>query len=53
LWSNFPHSRYLVIDQLVNLFKLHIEEGLDIRAVNSLFLLIVEQLKGKRPGEIV
>jgi hypothetical protein len=50
LWSNFSHSRYLKIDQLVDLFKLHVEEGLDVSAVDSLLPSAVEQLKEERPG---
>jgi hypothetical protein len=45
LWSNFSHSRYLKIDQFVDLFKLLVEESLDVSAVNSLLPSAVEQLK--------
>jgi hypothetical protein len=36
LWGNVSHSRDLKIDQFVDLFKLHVEEDLDISAADSL-----------------
>jgi hypothetical protein len=50
LWGNVSHSRDLKIDQFVDLFKLHVEENLDISAVDSLLPSAAEQLKEQRPG---